>query len=50
MTSEPHMVHTNTSLIIYMLYIYPIRTQFAFDESILDCAHVTTVVFPHDAI
>jgi hypothetical protein len=33
-----------------ILYIYPIKTQFAFDESIRDCAHVTTVVFPHDAI
>jgi hypothetical protein len=26
------------------------ETHFAFDESIRDCAHVTTVVFPHDAI
>jgi hypothetical protein len=48
MTSEPHMVHTHT-IYIY-IYIYPIKTQFAFDESIRDCAHVTTVVFPHNSI
>jgi hypothetical protein len=48
MTSEPHMVHTHEPNNI--LYNYPIKTHVAFDESIRDCAHVTAVVFPHDAI
>jgi hypothetical protein len=47
MTSEPHMVHTQEP---NNIYIYPIKTHFTFDESIRDCAHVTAVVFPYDAI
>jgi hypothetical protein len=44
-----HTWSTLMSRIIY-IYTYPIKTQFTFDETIRDCAHVTTVVFPHDAI